>query len=150
MSTIEAVAELRVALEPVGDARGVRLPEALIEACGLEGGIDIEVRDHEIVLRKSAAVRKPRKPRRPRAPREGWDEAFRKAIAKHGPPDVDHEFLDMPNRFDEEEWTWPGLEGEEEAGQTAARPEAPESEAPQPKVRAAGRRGKSRPVKSTS
>lgn len=39
-------------------------------------------------------------------PRAGWEEAFAKAVKEHGDDLLDEEFLNMPNDFDEKEWTW--------------------------------------------
>lgn len=91
---------LQARLVRIGNSRGVRLPKAVIEQAGLEDGIEMTVRDGEVIL-KSA-----------KHPRAGWDAAFRKALAKLGPGALERErqewadWQNMPNDFDEKEWTW--------------------------------------------
>jgi antitoxin MazE len=83
--------ELHARLVKIGNSRGVRLPRAVIEEAGLVDEILILVRDREVVLRPATA------------PRTGWE----KALLQHGPPDdADLEFLQAPNRFEDEEWSW--------------------------------------------
>jgi antitoxin MazE len=86
---------MKIDIIRIGNSQGIRLPKAIIEQCGFEKSLELEVRGHEVVLRA---------PRR--KPREGWDESIATAVAEHGQP----ELLwpdDMVNEFDETEWTWP-------------------------------------------
>jgi antitoxin MazE len=91
---------MKTKLVKIGNSRGVRLPKTIIEQAGLrENNVELIVRDDEIILRSPQ--------RRKKNPRAGWDEAFRQAIAKHGPPEpIDPEWELLPNDFDEKEWTW--------------------------------------------
>jgi antitoxin MazE len=83
--------ELHAKLVKIGNSRGVRLPRAVIEQAGLVDEVLILVRDREVILRPAEA------------PRAGWE----KALLQHGPPDdADLEFLQAPNRFEDEEWSW--------------------------------------------
>lgn len=83
--------ELRVKLVRIGNSRGVRLPRAVLDQVGLDGEALLSVRDGAIVLSPC------------KRPRAGWEQA----LLEHGPPDdADPEFLALPNRFDDEEWTW--------------------------------------------
>ena len=41
----------------IGNSRGVRLPKAIIEAAGLAGNLDLEVRDGAVVIRAVRSVR---------------------------------------------------------------------------------------------
>ena len=75
---------MKTKLIKIGNSRGVRLPKALIEQAGLKQDIELLVQGGEIVLRAQAQSR------------AGWDEAFRKAIAKNGPPVQDQEWLGAP------------------------------------------------------
>jgi antitoxin MazE len=79
---------MKLKLVHIGNSRGIRLPKAVIEQCGLSGDIDLEVSEGQVILRPA------------RRPRTGWAEAFRKA----GPsPLLDPE---TPTEFDHTEWTW--------------------------------------------
>ncbi len=81
-----------VALENVGSSRGIRIPESLIEQCGLGESVDLKVVNGDLVITTC------------RNPREGWDAAFERA----GSSATDQLLLEglSPNRFDHEEWEW--------------------------------------------
>jgi antitoxin component of MazEF toxin-antitoxin module len=75
----------------IGNSRGVRLPEAVIEQVGLGNEIELEVRTGEVAIHPAK-----------RKPREGWAASF-KAMAAAG----DDALLDDPlprTKFDEGGW----------------------------------------------
>jgi antitoxin MazE len=81
-----------VSLVRIGNSKGVRLPQSVIETCGLGDRIDLRVEDGRVVLSAAAGSR------------EGWDKAF-KAMAAAG----DDRLLDPETAvesFDDHEWTW--------------------------------------------
>ncbi len=80
---------MKTKLVQIGNSRGIRIPKVLIEQAGLNGSVDMELRGAELVLRATSK-------KKPSDPRAGWDEAFERAIAKHGLPEIDHEWLDAP------------------------------------------------------
>jgi antitoxin MazE len=81
----------------VGNSRGVRLPKAVIEQAGLTTDVEIVVENRQVLIRSA----------RKKHPRADWEERFKAAIAKHGPPEpMDPDWEYMPNEFDEKEWTW--------------------------------------------
>jgi antitoxin MazE len=76
----------------IGNSQGVRIPKPLLEQSGLDGEVELEVQDHQIVIRSAAQ------------PRSGWDQQF-EAMAARG----DDGILDPDlagTSWDEEEWTW--------------------------------------------
>jgi len=83
---------MKVNLVPIGNSKGVRIPRALIEQCGLDGKVEMLIRDGAIVLRPT------------RGARQGWDGAF-EAMAAAG-----DDALLLPEglapAWDEEEWAW--------------------------------------------
>ena len=81
---------MKTSLIRIGNSRGVRLPKAVVEQCGLEGEVDLRVRGGAVVI---AALRKPR---------ADWAERFKRAksIADMPVPDA------IANAFDEKEWRW--------------------------------------------
>jgi antitoxin MazE len=88
---------VKAKLVRIGNSRGVRLPKAIIEQAGLTSDIEIAVRDNQVVISSSSSEN----------PRAGWEEQIKKALAEHG--DDIEEFRDwqnLPNDFDEKEWTW--------------------------------------------
>lgn len=84
---------MQVNLIKIGTSRGIRLPKAILAACGAEEGFELEVRERNIILHPL-----------PRRPREGWAEAF----------DAMHEAGDdkllwpeqVENSFGNDEWFW--------------------------------------------
>jgi len=77
----------------IGNSRGVRIPKTLLEQCGLQGDVELEVREGQLVLRSATR------------PRAGWDEAFRR-MREHG-DDVllDRDSLPL-TKWDRTEWRW--------------------------------------------
>jgi antitoxin MazE len=80
---------MEVKLVPVGNSRGIRIPKALIEQCGLGDRVELYVEHDRLIIAPHRRLR------------EGWKESF----AQSAPSD---EVLleGVSNRFDEEEWTW--------------------------------------------
>ena len=83
---------MKVKLVPIGNSKGVRIPQAFIKACGFGEHVDMRIEQSAIVL---AA---------PRRPRENWDAAFEKmAVASDDAlliPD------DLAGDWDDAEWEW--------------------------------------------
>jgi antitoxin MazE len=81
---------MKAELIKIGNSRGVRIPKAMIEQCGL--GIEVELR-----VEKDRLVISPQ-----RRPREDWAAKFKAAACQ------DDELLmpAWPNEFDREEWQW--------------------------------------------
>lgn len=84
---------MKATITRIGNSRGIRIPKPLLEQSGLDGEVELEAQDGQIIIR----------PRR--KPREGWDEAFQH-MAERG----DDRLLDgdapVPNKWDETEWEW--------------------------------------------
>jgi antitoxin MazE len=84
---------MRTKLVRIGNSRGVRLPKPILDASGITDEVDLELEEGRIVLMRPV-----------KRPREGWAEA----IEAMGPDDEDwSDWQNMPNAFDENEWTWP-------------------------------------------
>ena len=81
---------MKASIIKIGNSRGIRLPKPIIEQCGLEEEVELEVRRNEIVIRPL------------RKPRQGWAEKF-KAMAEQG----DDKLIEFPlTEWDEDEWEW--------------------------------------------
>jgi len=86
--------DMKVKLIPIGNSKGVRIPASIIRECGLEGELDLEVREGGVLIKPSAN------------PRAGWEAAIQRSSQ---PPSANEELLipdDLENEFDETEWTW--------------------------------------------
>jgi antitoxin MazE len=84
-------------LIPIGNSRGIRIPKALIEQCGLEGEVELHVKDNQLMISPK------------RKAREGWAKMLKEA-QKRGDlemTDEEKDWLNAPaTSFDEEDWTW--------------------------------------------
>jgi antitoxin MazE len=76
----------------IGNSRGVRIPKAVIDQCGLGKRVEMRVEGDNLIITSV------------KAPRSGWDEAF-KAMAKEG-DDAPLLPEDLEQGFDETEWEW--------------------------------------------
>jgi antitoxin MazE len=73
---------MKVAIVPIGNSRGIRLPKAVLEQVGLKNEAELSVENGRIVLGPLPARH------------HGWEEAF---AANLGPQtDEDREWLDAP------------------------------------------------------
>ncbi|MCW5731789.1 MAG: AbrB/MazE/SpoVT family DNA-binding domain-containing protein [Alphaproteobacteria bacterium] len=83
---------MKVKLVPIGNSRGVRIPRAIIEQCGLGEEIEMRVEDRHVVLAPL------------RGARDGWADAF----AKAAPAKLDKPLLPdrLAHSWDAEEWEW--------------------------------------------
>jgi len=81
---------MRASIIKIGNSRGLRLPKAIIEQCGFDNEVEIQVRNNEVIIRPI------------KRPRHDWEEAF-KNMAKKG----DDHLIEFPDsQWDKEEWEW--------------------------------------------
>jgi len=74
----------------IGNSHGLRLPKPIIEQCGFEKEVELEVRNNEVIIRSV------------KQPRYNWAEAFKTMAKKE-----DDKLIEYPNNeWDEEEWEW--------------------------------------------
>ncbi len=83
---------MKAELIKIGNSQGIRIPKPLIEQCGLEKSVTIEVRNDSLVI---SAMRKPR---------EGWDNAFQRMHDNEDDKLIDGDMI--INQFDQTEWVW--------------------------------------------
>ncbi len=55
---------MKTSLIAIGNSRGIRIPKTLIEQCGLQNVVELDVRDNAIIIHSLKAARL------------GWDKAF--------------------------------------------------------------------------
>ena len=87
---------MKTEIIPIGNSKGIRIPKAVLEECGFNGTVNLEVKGGKLIISKG------------RKPREGWAEA-----AKRCHENGDDKLLwpeDMQDDFDKD-WTWPGQKG---------------------------------------
>ena len=82
---------MKASIIKIGNSQGVRIPKPIIEQCGFREEVELEVHNHELVI-------KPMK-----HPRQNWESSFMK-MAETG----DDTLLDptTSTQWDEDEWEW--------------------------------------------
>jgi antitoxin MazE len=83
---------MKARLVRIGDSRGIRLPEAVIEQAGLTDEVELEVRGAMVVI--TAAKKRAR---------AGWAEAARELRSRGADRLLDPA---TPTAFEETEWQW--------------------------------------------
>ena len=74
----------------IGNSRGIRLPKPIIEQCGIENEVELEIHNNEIVIRPI------------KRPRQYWKESFKRMAEKQ-----DDKLIESPDtKWDEKEWEW--------------------------------------------
>lgn len=82
---------MKTSVVRIGNSRGIRLPKPVLEQCGIDDEVEMEIEDDRIIIR----------PARPA--RTGWSEAFA-AMARSGDDALVDEHLS--SSWDENEWRW--------------------------------------------
>ena len=80
-----------ISVIPIGNSRGIRIPKSILQQLKIEGTIELEVHDKEILLRPVN-----------RKPRENWADEF---IKMHDNRD-DELLVNDLNDQDEFQWEW--------------------------------------------
>jgi len=83
---------MKAKLIQIGNSRGIRIPKPVLEQCGLDEEVVLEVKDRRLVISAPASTR------------EGWDSLFEQ-MAEYG----DDRLLDSDastSAWDAEEWEW--------------------------------------------
>ena len=83
---------IRTRLVRIGNSQGVRIPKAVLEQLRLTDTIELEVKDNQLIVRPSKAVR------------ADWAAQFQQ-MAEHG----DDQLLDdevVSTQWEEREWQW--------------------------------------------
>ena len=83
---------MKVKLVRIGNSRGIRIPKAILEQCGLREAAELRVEKDRLVIARE------------QRPRQGWEEAFLAA----GPSSKDELLLEalQSSAFDREDWRW--------------------------------------------
>ena len=77
----------------IGNSQGVRIPKPLLEQTGLKGEVELEVQDHQIIIRSADQ------------PRKGWAEAFGR-MNRAGDDVLIDDVAGSTSSWDDEEWEW--------------------------------------------
>jgi len=77
----------------IGNSQGVRIPKPLLEQTGLSGEVELEVQDHQIIIRSADQ------------PRSGWAQAFER-MSQAGDDMLLDDVPASASSWDDEEWEW--------------------------------------------
>ena len=83
---------MRARIVRIGNSRGIRIPKAVIDECGLGDIVELSVEHGSVVIRPAEL------------PRQGWDEAFKRMAEAGEDALLDPE---LATEFDALEWQWP-------------------------------------------
>jgi len=78
----------------IGNSQGIRIPKLLLAQSGLRDEVELEVQNHNLIIRPKRSVR------------EGWDIAFRAMAEKGDDQLLDKDYLTGQSSWDEEKWEW--------------------------------------------
>lgn len=85
---------MHINIVKIGNSQGIRIPLSMLKECGFGSEADIQVDHGKIILSpKKTSIR------------EGWEKAFKKAVAK-APAEKTIFPQINDHTFDDEEWTW--------------------------------------------
>ena len=81
---------MKASIIQIGNSQGLRIPKPILEQCGFNGEVELEVHDNEIIIKRAIHSRK------------NWEKAF-KAMAEN----KDDQLIEFAqNQWDEDEWEW--------------------------------------------
>lgn len=77
----------------IGNSRGIRLPKPVLNQCGLDDEVEIEVEGNRLVIRPV------------RRPRSGWSRAFAEMAQRKDDALLDRDTA-LATAWDKAEWRW--------------------------------------------
>lgn len=81
-------------LVPIGNSKGIRLPKAILDQCGLRDEIEIDVKQDHLIIRASHKAR------------NDWDAAFTRMRSLGDDDLLDAETLARTTELDRTQWKW--------------------------------------------
>jgi antitoxin MazE len=83
---------MRAEIIRIGNSRGLRIPKAVLEQCGMKRAVNLQVTDHTLIVTPCEETR------------AGWSEAFQLMDANNEDLLLDTD--SMAHSWDDEEWQW--------------------------------------------
>ena len=83
---------MRAEIIRIGNSRGLRIPKAVLEQCGMKTIVDLRVKDHSLIITPYEDAR------------AGWEENFKLMAKNKDDTLLDAESLSHP--LEEDEWQW--------------------------------------------
>jgi len=83
---------MRAEIIRIGNSKGLRIPKAVLEQCGMKHRVNMEVSEHSLIITPCEDVRL------------GWNEAFQLMTQNKDDDLLDSDFIS--SSWDDEEWQW--------------------------------------------
>jgi antitoxin MazE len=83
---------MRAEIIKIGNSKGLRIPKAILEHCGMKKAVNLHVEAHALIVTPCEEVR------------AGWDQCFQLMAQKRDDTLLDTDSL--KHSWDEEEWQW--------------------------------------------
>ena len=81
---------MKASIIKIGNSHGVRIPKPILDQCGFEREVEMEIHNQELIIKT------------PKHPRKNWAKSFQK-MAEVG----DDKLLDsVETEWESEEWEW--------------------------------------------
>ena len=81
---------MKASIIQIGNSQGLRIPKPILEQCGFDGEVELEVHDNELIIKRTTHSR------------QNWEKAF-KSMAEN----KDDKLIEFAqNQWDKEEWEW--------------------------------------------
>lgn len=82
---------MKASIIKIGNSQGVRIPKPIIDQCGFNKEVELEVINQELIVKAS------------KSPRKNWETSFKK-MAKNN----DDQLIDssISTEWENEEWEW--------------------------------------------
>lgn len=83
---------MRAEIIRIGNSKGLRIPKAVLEQCGIKSAVDLRVEDHSLIVTPYEEVR------------AGWEKYFQ--LMAENKDDTLLDISSLSNSWDEDEWQW--------------------------------------------
>ena len=84
---------MRAHIVKIGNSQGIRIPKPLLDQTGIMDDVELEVKDHQIIIRPVQDAR------------AGWDSAF-ESMADNGDDALIDGADTISHSWDEAKWQW--------------------------------------------
>jgi antitoxin MazE len=83
---------MRAEIIRIGNSKGLRIPKAVLEQCGMKNAVDLRIEDHSLIVTPYEEVR------------AGWEKCFQ--LMAENKDDTLLDVSSLSNSWDEDEWQW--------------------------------------------
>lgn len=83
---------MRAEIIRIGNSKGLRIPKAVLEQCGMKSAVNLRVKDHSLIITPYEEIR------------AGWEKCFQ--LMAENKDDTLLDVSSLSNSWDEDEWQW--------------------------------------------